>query len=352
MGRVTGETDYSPEIKIEAVQCYLRQFPECICDEAKRKKCLPRNDRRRNADGFTKFESAHEDLKRRAFVDPGDSARVKAMTIRQFRSVVRRHGKGVLEKGLQYSRTRKRPEGPLSRAELRDAAKLLGTPANDDEGFRYYRTADDAYERCARFRVLCDSANVSPDTLAKRLLKECPDILQRGKLDQKETLSDNARKLRTQASDVWGGREVWRVSKHPDKDGGGVVGGRRNVYWHAGRQLSHQNRWPYYNKYSFLMDAGTVSTGDPVVDKKGEVGYYRVDEIFPPEEVRAAAPLGAQLQLMFYIVVHKSLGIVCGPDFMYTGSKTSTSKNTKHVTNFLCWCACPDKTGNQKKKKN
>lgn len=118
MGRVKGQPDYSPEIKIEAVQCYLRQFPESVCDEAKRKKCLPRNDRVRNSDGLTKFDSAHEDVKRRAFVDPDDSKRVKTMTTRQFRNVVRIHGKGVLVKGQQYSRTRKRADGPLSHAEL------------------------------------------------------------------------------------------------------------------------------------------------------------------------------------------------------------------------------------------
>ena len=81
MGRVKGVTDYSDEIKIEAVQCYLQQFPEEICEEARRNKCLPRNDRVRNSDGLTKFASAHQALCRRTFIDSGHSEVIKAVTL-------------------------------------------------------------------------------------------------------------------------------------------------------------------------------------------------------------------------------------------------------------------------------
>ena len=85
MGRVKGVTDYTDEIKIEAVQCYLQQFPEEICEEARRKKCLPRNDRVRNSDGLTKFASEHQALCRRTFVDSGESESTIAVTLSLFR---------------------------------------------------------------------------------------------------------------------------------------------------------------------------------------------------------------------------------------------------------------------------
>ena len=209
----------------------------------------------------------------------------------------------------------------------------------DAEGYRFNRSGADAYERCACFMELCDKAGVQPDTLARNLLAEFPHILCRGKIDQRDALTDSTRKEREKASDVWGGRAVWRVSKHPDKNGNGVVRGGRNVFWHSGRNVSYKNRWPYYNKYTFLMDAGSISSGDPTVSKDGEVGFFRLDEIFPPEEVRASEAVGNQIQLMFYIVIHRTLGIVCGPDFMYRGSRSSTSKRQKHVQSFKCWYA-------------
>ena len=45
----------------------------------------------------------------------------------------------------------------------------------------------------------------------------------------------------------------------------------------------------------------TFNTGTPV-ESVDFVGFYRVDEHFPPEETRAPDPVGTVLQLMFYIV--------------------------------------------------
>lgn len=339
MARKRGVRDYSREIWQEAVQCYLR----VIGDEnrkwvQKHKRVLaPENGRRGGKPSF--YQQAHADLKHRVFTDSCDSDRVNGMSDKMFRDVVKRHICGVVKQGTCYRRRRTQPEGPLSFDEREEAARCLGTPVQDAEGYRFNRSGADAYERCARFMELCDKAGVQPDTLARNLLAEFPHILCRGKIDQRDALTDSTRKEREKASDVWGGRAVWRVSKHPDKNGNGVVRGGRNVFWHSGRNVSHKNRWPYYNKYTFLMDAGTISSGDPTVSKDGEVGFFRLDEIFPPEEVRASEAVGNQIQLMFYIVIHRTLGIVCGPDFMYTGSRSSTSKRQKHVQSFKCWYA-------------
>ena len=81
MGRVKVVIDYSDEIKIEAVQCYLQQFPEDIGEEARWNKCLPRNDKVLNSDGLAKYASAHQALPRRTFVDSGDSEGIEPVKL-------------------------------------------------------------------------------------------------------------------------------------------------------------------------------------------------------------------------------------------------------------------------------
>ena len=78
MGRVKVVID---EIKIEAVQCYLQQFPEDIGEEARWNTCLPRNDKVLNSDGLAKHASAHQALCRRTFIDSGHSEVIKAVTL-------------------------------------------------------------------------------------------------------------------------------------------------------------------------------------------------------------------------------------------------------------------------------
>ena len=342
MGKPRGKRDYSNEIKVEAVQCFLAHISDADKVASQRLNALRDSNSGRRDLHLTTFQKAHETLKHRIFENPEDAVRVNAMTSRQFRRLVQRHASGVLKKGAAYRRLRTRPPGPLSEAELREAARCLGTPINDKHGYRFHRTAADAYQDCTRFAELCSLSKLQPEGFGRKLLAQFPDILCRGKLDQRESLSAKAREERTEAAEIWGGRKPWRQSKHPSKRESGPRRGVRSVYWDAGSQVSHQKRWPYFNKYTFLMDAGTVSTGDPVITRKGDVGFFRVDEIFPPEEVRASAPVGAQLQLMFYIVIHRTLGIVVGPEFMYTGSRSSTSKRRKHVPSFMCWCSsCP-----------
>lgn len=337
MGRTKGKPDYSREIKVEACQSYIRE-----CSVIERRHLKDYHVVLREWGGVrdgkkTSFQKAQDALSHRVWEAASDGERVKAMTSRQFRTLVVRHAYGVFKQGGKYRRTRIVPNRSLSTDEMREAAKLLGTPRNDDAGYRFYRSSQECYDSNERFKTLVDQAQILPSTLAKRLLAEFPDVLKRGKIDQRETLSDAAREARTNISDVWAGRDAWRVSGKPDKQGGGLEHGRRDVYWCAGRRLSHKNKWPYFNKYTFMMDAATVSSGTPAVSSRGEVGFYRVDEIFPPEEVRAAAPVGCQIQLMFYIIIHRTLGIVSGPDFMYTGSTSSTSRDRKHVQNFMCW---------------
>ena len=337
MGRKPGVPDYSDELKCEAVQAYKA---ECTTDELayfeKHARPLLRRGGSHSADRST-MQRAKDRLSSRTWKDPADATRLEQMDLVAFRQLVCRHAEGVQAFGMRYHRTRTTPPSPLSQSEYEDAAKLLGTPRTIDGHYKYHRSVEECYVECSRFHELADRSKLKLSTFANQLLTLCPHILRKGVLDTKEILTDSARQSRSEASEVWGGRQVWRVSKHAGPLGGGLRRGKRDVYWGCVSPTAHTKRWPYYNNYTFMMDAKTFNTGTPV-ESTDYVGYYRVDELFPPEETRAPDPVGTILQLMFYIVVHPVLGIVSGPDVMYTGSRSSKSKKKRHLEQFKCWC--------------
>lgn len=337
MGRKPGVPDYSDELKCEAVQAYKA---ECSTEElAYFEQCshplLSRGGQ--HCSCRSSMQRAKDRLRSRTWKDPADAARLEGMSVVSFRQLVCRHARGVQKMGMRYHRTRSTSQSPLSKQEYEEAAKLLGTPRNVCGRHKYHRSVEECYEECSRFQQLAQRSNVDLSTLSHTLLNMFPHIVRKGVLDTKEALTDIARKGRCEASEVWGGRKVWRVAKQPGPRGGGMQRGERDVYWGCVTPVAHNKRWPYFNNYTFMMDATTVSTGTPV-ESTDCVGFYRVDEHFPPEETRAPDPVGSMLQLMFYIVIHPVLGIVSGPDIMYTGSRSSTGKKKRHVDHFKCWC--------------
>ena len=137
---------------------------------------------------------------------------------------------------------------------------------------------------------------------------------------------------------VWGGRGVWRHSQTPGPRGGGLnAHGVRPVYW---RYSSGRSMWTYYNSFTFMLDAATVSSGEKIQDLWRQHAYQRSDVIHPPEVVQAHDPVGRQVWSMFYMVIHPDIGLVSGPDFMYWGSKTIRGA-AKHAPDFQCWCVTP-----------
>jgi hypothetical protein len=169
---------------------------------------------------------------------------------------------------------------------------------------------------------------------AEYLCQTCPDIVKKGKVDMVEELCASTLEARREASDVWAGRRVWRYSHTPGPRQGGLNSqGLRPVYWRYGRGPS---MWPYYNQFTFMLDAATISSGDKMQELWREKAFMRTDVIYPPEVVTARDPVGSQVWAMFYVVVHRKLGLVSGPDFMYWGSKTVRGSN-KHTPGFQCW---------------
>ena len=182
-------------------------------------------------------------------------------------------------------------------------------------------------------------SGLSMPEFEERLLKSCGDILTFARVDQAQRLTASALDSRRKASDVWGGRAVWRTVSTPGPRGGRHRGDRK-VFWPRARGFGHPY-YPYYSEFTFMLDASALSTAKPAPPKK-EKAYQRVDTFYPPELVKSSEHLSSALWVMFYIVIHPKYGVVVPPSFMYWGSKTKRGAQ-RHTEEFLqkyCWCAC------------
>jgi len=265
-----------------------------------------------------------------------DEAEVaQSITRKQFNYIANAHYCRFLASGKIQPRTRTTPVRELSSAQRDLAARILGTPVFRDGYLRFHENASDAAAASSTFRRLACMSKMPLDVFATYLCETCPDIVRRAKVDACEELCGATLEARRAASDVWGGRSVWRRSSQPGPRGGSVNdNGQRDVYWRYG---SGPSVWPYYNSFTFMLDAATLSSGEKMKEPYNRRAFQRSDVRYPPEVVQSYDPVGSQVWAMFYVVVHPEFGLVSGPDFMYWGSKTMRGA-TRHATGFKCWC--------------
>ena len=263
-----------------------------------------------------------------------DRDTVNSLTRKQFYQLAKRYYPGYLASGSMKRRTRAKAPRELSRAQCELAARVLGTPVWQDGRLKFHRTAEEAASESRTFLRLSIMSGMPLVKFAQYLCQTCPDIVKRGRVDMVEELCASTLEARREASDVWGGRSVWRFSHTPGPRQGGLNShGLRPVYWRYG---SGPSTWPYYNSFTFMLDAATVSSGDKMQELWRQQAFQRADVAYPPEVVTARDTVGSQVWAMFYVVVHPEFGLVSGPDFMYWGSKTVRGKN-RHAHGFKCW---------------
>jgi hypothetical protein len=258
----------------------------------------------------------------------------QGITRKQFLYIARANYCKYLASGRVLPRTRTGPVRELSRAQRDLAARILGTPVFRDGYLRFHENVTDAAAASSTFRRLACMSKMPLDTFGAYLCETCPDIVRRAKIDTAPDMSNVTLEARRAASDVWGGRSVWRYSSQPGPRGGSVnEKGQRPVYWRYGAGPSV---WPYFNSFTFMLDAATLSSGDKMKEPYNRTAFQRSDVRYPPEVVQGHDPVGSQVWAMFYVVVHPEFGLVSGPDFMYWGSRTMRGA-TRHAAGFKCW---------------
>lgn len=263
-----------------------------------------------------------------------DKATAMALTRKKFYQIAKAYFPDYLASGELRRRVRTKRPQELSQAQCELAARILGSPVWQDGRLKFHRTPVEAATSSRTFLRLSIASGMPLVRFAAYLCETCPDIVKKGRVDMVEELCASTLEARREASDVWGGRSVWRYSQTPGPRGGGLNSqGLRPVYWLYG---SGPSKWPFYRSFTFMLDAATMSSGDKMHELWRETAFQRTDVTCAPEVVTARDPVGSQVWTMFYVVVHPDFGLVSGPDFMYWGSKTVRGQ-TKHADAFQCW---------------
>ena len=104
----------------------------------------------------------------------------------------------------------------------------------------------------------------------------------------------------------------------------------------------------YYMMFTFMLDATTFTNISKQGSHGGEKVFKRRGVDYPPEDIKAGHNVRDACHLMAYTVLHPFLGVVLGPDFVYTGSSAtnkqwdrSGSLRGKHAEGFGHWCVAP-----------
>ena len=129
---------------------------------------------------------------------------------KQFREVASRwmqRFNSMRERGVHTVHARK-PR--LTNAEYVEAAIILGTPVEYNDGIRHWHNAEEClcvhHDRQPRFKELMEKGGYKTAALfQKKLLAKCSDVIKTTHRDVREKLCERTRAARRQCSDVWGG---------------------------------------------------------------------------------------------------------------------------------------------------
>ena len=228
-----------------------------------------------------------------------------------------------------YSRTRTCPRKSrkkginLTEAEGRHLARLLGTPVNNGGSYERYASIDEAITKNASIRKLAEKSNASGPVLHAWLLELCPDILRYSPDDCIARHTESTLKKRRRCADVLRGDVKWfqRNPTYPSRRVSmpNEASNKKDVYW--------KQEW--FGNHTFMLDATSFCNKQGEAHEEHGCVYSLTDEVFPPRLVRADMAITQSTSIMVYCVIHKHLGLVVGPDIMFTGTKLPQSSMDK-----------------------
>lgn len=205
----------------------------------------------------------------------------------------------------------------LTVAEGKELAKLVATPVKDASGsYSCWSCLADAKEKLPRVKALVDKAGATDRVLHDWLLDIEPD-LRFGCQDTAFRLAPTTLKKRRECAEKWRGDACWFERVPPFKT--------RRVSKPEGCSTMQPVTWDpaWFGQHTFMLDAThfcnkDASMKDPDITTKV---YSMRGEVYPPRLVDAPKPISQATSIMVYTVIHKELGLVLGPDIMFTGTK-------------------------------
>lgn len=272
----------------------------------------------------------------------------RGMTKKDFCKILHKYWKDWNESRECKSKSRSKPVN-LTAAEWEELAKELTTPLGMNGCYVRFTSISDAKAKKPRVKELFMKAGVGCQLLHRELLKRFPDV-QYGPEDRSARLCPSTIAARRMLADQWAGRAPWfqlpqsecinpprrseRLQQMTEvkEDMNDEAPEPINVYW----------RREWMSQFCFMLDATSFSNAEGPLSKKAPRVYYSSTDVYGPREVRANYSLSQATTIMVYAVIHPYLGVVVGPDVMFTGTRFKNSTKSKEKqfqdAEVKSWC--------------
>ena len=214
----------------------------------------------------------------------------------------------------------------------------------ENDNFVRFQSISAARDKKPRVKELCEKSGADDEPLHQALLARFPKLLY-GPEDRRARLVTSTLNARRMLADQWVGRCPWfYLPQHKALPAGRSIRRSRRleekqlpqdpddehhedepdpipVYW--------QPEW--LSQFGFMLDATTFSNADGPLSRKAKHVYYSTEDVWGPREETPDPSISQTVSIMVYCVIHKHLGIVVGPDIMYTGTKLQFTKGDKEA---------------------
>lgn len=333
-----GCTHFLPEVRAAACEHYyityrrLRGVYPTDASCLKRKRGWQGDDVLRDA--WTSFDEVH--VRNGLLI-----AQPRSITKDGFKKLVDKYFGGWIATRACQSKGRTKVIN-LTHAELHELADLLATPIHKDGKKQRFKNIDQALakpEEAPRICALVDKSRCkdSPDLLHHHLLANVPE-LHYGPEDRAPELCDGTLKARQQLADVLAGRVPWIVRPARSSDSVPITcfnstnaakQAQERAAAAANQRLVNVFWKPEFMDFVFMLDATHFTDQHGPMHARAQNVYISTKHVWGPTEVMRDKSISETTSIMVYCVIHKHLGLVLGPDIMYTGTKFKKSAKPK-----------------------
>lgn len=229
----------------------------------------------------------------------------------------------------------------LTATEEDQLVQALTEPQVKGESYEHYYTMYDAMDANPLVERLVAKSNATVEVLFSHLLANHKDFVFETE-DVAVELVPSTLRARRKCSDIWGGRAPWftkPTQRAETLHGGGTDAASPS----AGPSLAVYWQLIWYKLFTFMLDATTFCNVFGQSHEPPRRCFRSRSRVYPPRLVKPDKSIPQATTLMIYLIIHPFLGIICGPDLVYTGTKLPQSKKAK-VEQFMkaaleTWCA-------------